>query len=60
MTGVQTCALPIFLDAVSEATPMGRIGTDRELRTALLFLAAPGSSFITGQALVVDGGWTIW
>ena len=49
-----------LLDAVSEATPMGRIGTDRELRTALLFLAAPGSSFITGQALVVDGGWTIW
>jgi len=49
-----------LLDAVSAATPMGRIGTDRELRTALLFLAAPGSSFITGQALVVDGGWTIW
>lgn len=49
-----------LLDAVSEATPMGRIGTDRELRTAMLFLAAPGSSFITGQALVVDGGWTIW
>ena len=49
-----------LLDAVSQATPMGRIGTDRELRTALLFLAAPGSSFITGQALVVDGGWTIW
>lgn len=49
-----------LLDAVSEATPMGRIGTDRELRTAILFLAAPGSSFITGQALVVDGGWTIW
>ncbi|MEK6648987.1 MAG: SDR family NAD(P)-dependent oxidoreductase [Actinomycetota bacterium] len=49
-----------LLDAVSKATPMGRIGTDRELRTALLFLAAPGSSFITGQSLVVDGGWTIW
>lgn len=49
-----------LLDAVSEATPMGRIGTDSELRTAILFLAAPGSSFITGQALVVDGGWTIW
>lgn len=49
-----------LLDAVSEATPMGRIGTDRELRTAILFLAALGSSFITGQALVVDGGWTIW
>ncbi len=49
-----------LLDAVSAATPMGRIGTESELRTALLFLAAPGSSFITGQSLIVDGGWTIW
>ncbi|MBC7463933.1 MAG: SDR family oxidoreductase [Actinobacteria bacterium] len=49
-----------LLDAVSKATPARRIGTDRELRTALLFLAAPGSSFVTGQSLVVDGGWTTW
>ncbi len=49
-----------LLDAVSRATPMKRIGTDTELRTALLFLAAPGSSFVTGQSLVIDGGWTTW
>ncbi len=49
-----------LLDSVSNATPMNRIGTERELRTALLYLAAPGSSFVTGQSIVVDGGWTIW
>ena len=49
-----------LLTSVSEATPMRRIGTDTELRTALLYLAAPGSSFVTGQSIVIDGGWTIW
>jgi NAD(P)-dependent dehydrogenase (short-subunit alcohol dehydrogenase family) len=49
-----------LLDAVSGATPMQRIGTNSELRTALLYLAAPGSSFVTGQSIVVDGGWSVW
>ena len=49
-----------LLYAVSGATPMRRIGTNTELRTALLYLAAPGSSYVTGQSIVVDGGWSIW
>ncbi|GII63857.1 beta-ketoacyl-ACP reductase [Sphaerisporangium krabiense] len=51
---------PEVIAALSGGTPMGRLGTDRELRSAVLFLAAPSSSFVTGQSLVVDGGWTIW
>ncbi|MFE4663568.1 SDR family NAD(P)-dependent oxidoreductase [Streptomyces sp. NPDC056716] len=46
--------------ALSAGTPAGRLGTDRELRSALLFLTAPASSFVTGQSVVVDGGWTLW
>ncbi len=37
---------------------MGRFGRLEELDTALLFLAAPATSFVTGVVLPVDGGWT--
>lgn len=39
-------------------TPMGRGGELEELVGPLLFLAGDASSFVTGQVLVVDGGWT--
>jgi gluconate 5-dehydrogenase len=48
------------LRAIAERTPVKRVGTDDDLRAAVVYLASPGSSFYTGQNLVVDGGWTIW
>jgi len=44
---------------IERNTPMGRAGEEGELDGALLFLASPASSFVTGQVLCVDGGWTI-
>jgi gluconate 5-dehydrogenase len=37
--------------------PQGRFGGDDELKTAVLFLASPGSAYCTGVILSVDGGW---
>ncbi len=37
--------------------PLGRFGRPEELSTAVLFLAAPASSYITGSVVTVDGGW---
>ena len=43
---------------IAQNSPIPRMGYEHELDTALLFLAGPGSTFMTGQSLIVDGGWT--
>ena len=39
--------------------PMVRLGTPQEIAQAALYLASDDSSFMTGQAFVIDGGWSI-
>ena len=44
---------------VERGAPIGREGHEHELDGALLFLASAASSYVVGQTLSVDGGWTI-
>jgi NAD(P)-dependent dehydrogenase (short-subunit alcohol dehydrogenase family) len=47
------------VDAMVKATvPMGRQGTPEEIAAAVTFLASDDATYITGHALVVDGGLT--
>ncbi len=43
-------------ERVSSATPLGRIGTPADIAGAALWLASDDSAYVTGQAIVVDGG----
>ncbi|TMJ19789.1 MAG: SDR family oxidoreductase [Alphaproteobacteria bacterium] len=50
---------PDTLKMVTAHTPLQRIGEPHEIAGAAVFLASPASTFMTGQAIVVDGGSTV-
>jgi glucose 1-dehydrogenase len=49
---------PDYESAWSRVTPLGRPASMDEIANAALFLVSPAAGHITGQSLVVDGGWT--
>lgn len=51
---------PEVRETLIRETPMKRLGEEDDLKAAVVFLASPGSSFVTGQNVIVDGGWTVW
>lgn len=50
-------AQPEWYDAYAKKTALGRWAQPREIAAAVVFLAAPASSYVTGTMFVVDGGW---
>ena len=51
---------PEFIERLSNKSPMGRIGQSEEIAGVVSFLLSDAASYITGQNIKVDGGWTIW
>jgi len=54
-----TFAQPEWTAPTLARTPLGRLGQPEDIASAILFITSPGASWITGQTLAVDGGYTI-
>lgn len=50
---------PARLNVILARTPLGRIASAEEVASAIAFLCLPASSYVTGQTLVVDGGFSV-
>ncbi len=53
-------AMPEFIERLEGKSPMGRMGRPEELKGLVVLLASEAGSYINGQNILVDGGWTAW
>jgi gluconate 5-dehydrogenase len=51
---------PEVIETFVKSVPMGRTGEPDEIGPLALYLASPASSYVTGAAFVIDGGYTLW
>ncbi len=51
---------PDYMAEVNARIPMGRIGQPQEVAGAVVFLASDAASYVTGQNIVIDGGYSLW
>lgn len=58
--GVSSGQNGVFQQNYAARTPMGRMAEAQEIVGPALFLASDAASYITGQVLAADGGWTAW
>jgi NAD(P)-dependent dehydrogenase (short-subunit alcohol dehydrogenase family) len=51
---------PEVIETFIRSVPMGRTGEPHEIGPLAVYLASPASSYVTGAAFVIDGGYTLW
>lgn len=51
---------PEFIDRLKQKNPLNKIGVPENLAGPVVLLSSQASDFMTGQNIIVDGGWTIW
>lgn len=49
-----------FVERYSQKTPLRRMGTATDIVGAVIYLASDAASYVTGENIMVDGGWTAW
>jgi NAD(P)-dependent dehydrogenase (short-subunit alcohol dehydrogenase family) len=58
--GIARAQSDTFVQRYVARTPMRRMGTEEDLKGAIAFFASDLSAWVTGENLMVDGGWTAW
>ncbi len=58
--GIERGQPAAFLARYRARTPLGRLATEEDLKGAVAFLASDAAAYVTGQNLLVDGGWSAW
>lgn len=58
--GIERGQPQVFLDRYRARTPMRRMAAEEDVKGAVAFLASDAAAYVTGQNLLVDGGWSAW
>ena len=49
-----------FVERYQQKTPLGRMATEEDFKGVIAYLSSDLSAYVTGQNIIVDGGWTAW
>lgn len=58
--GVERGQNPDFIARYNKRTPLGRMAKEGDISGMVAFLLSPDAAYITGQHMLIDGGWTAW
>ena len=59
MSYIETPNFDDYIEDIENKTPLKRLGTPNDIAKVALFLDSNESEFITGQEIIVDGGYTV-